>query len=51
MAAGRSLLVSLWNSRKPSDEDEPLDDILNSVRPGDGKLEVWAYVEEGMTGW
>ena len=45
------LFVSLWNSRKPSDEDEPLDDILNSVRPGDGKLEVWAYVEEGMTGW
>ncbi len=45
------LFVSLWRSRSTSDEIEPLDDIVNTVRFGDGKLEVHAYVEEGMTGW
>ena len=45
------LFVSLWRSRSASDEEEPVEDIVNSVHPGDGKLEVWAYVEEGMTGW
>lgn len=45
------LFVSLWRSRSPLDEDEPMEEIVNTVDFGDGKLEVWAYVEEGMTGW
>ena len=45
------LFVFLWKSRKPSGEDEPVEDIVDIVRPGDGKLEVRAYVEEGMAGW
>ena len=45
------LFVSLWRSRSAPDEDEPVEDIVDTVHPGDGKLEVWAYVDEGMTGW
>ena len=45
------LFVSLWRSRSASDEVEPVEDIVDSVRFGNGKLEVWAYVDEGMTGW
>lgn len=46
-----ALFVSLWRSRTPPDEHEPAEDILAPGRPGDGKREVRAYVEEGMTGW
>ncbi len=45
------LFVSLWRSRNASDEKELLNDIVNTVRFGDGKLDVHAYVEEGMMGW
>ena len=45
------LFVSIWRSRTASGDDEPLEDIVNTVRFGDGKLEVWAYVDEGMTAW
>ena len=45
------LFVSLWRTRSASDEDEPVENIVDSVHPGDGKLKVWAYVEEGMRGW
>lgn len=46
-----ALFVSLWRSRTPPDEHEPAEDILGPGRPGDGKREVRAYVEEGMRGW
>lgn len=45
------LFVSLWRSRGASDEDGPVEDIVDTVHPGDGKLEVLAYVDGGMTGW
>lgn len=45
------LFVSLWESRMLADEAEPLENILNSGYFGDGKLEVWTYVDEGMSGW
>ena len=45
------LFAALWNSRKPSDESEPSEGILDSVNPGDGKREVRSYVENGMTEW
>lgn len=46
------LFVSLWNSRFTLDEIEPKLEIVNYLRPGDdGKLEVWAYVENGMKDW
>lgn len=45
------LFVSLWNSRVPLDEIESVQDVVNSVDGDDGKLEVWSYVQEGMTSW
>ena len=45
------LFVSLWRSRSTSDEVAPAEDIADSVRLGDGKPEVRAYVEQGMSGW
>ena len=45
------LFVSIWNSRLRVDNIEPLENVVNSTYPGDGKFEVWMYVEEGMTGW
>ncbi len=45
------LFESLWNSRFQPDEIDPLSEIVNFPRPGDGKLEIWSYVEEGMAGW
>ena len=47
----KGLFVSLWNSRVPLHEIEPVQDVVNAVDAGDGKLEVWSYVQEGMTGW
>ena len=45
------LFVSIWNSRVPLDEIEPLQDAVDSTYLGDGKLAVLSYVENGMTGW
>lgn len=45
------LFAALWNSRTPREESEPAEKILDSARPGDGRREVMAYVENGMTGW
>ena len=45
------LFVSIWRSRTVSGEDESLEEIVNTFRFGDGKLEVWRYVEEGMKSW
>ena len=45
------LFVSIWNSRLPLDKIEPVDAIVNSTYWGDGKHEVWMYVESGMKGW
>ena len=45
------LFVCLWNSRMPSDEIEPFEVVVDSVRSQDGKVGVWAYVEERMVGW
>lgn len=45
------LFVSLWNSRLHVDDIEPAESVVNSTYPGDGKAEVWMYVEEGMAGW
>ena len=45
------LFVSLCNSRVPLDEIEPVQDVVNAGDTDDGKLEVWSYVQEGMTGW
>ena len=43
------LFVSIWNSRLPSDYKESPRDAINSVRGGDGKVEVWSYIEGGMS--
>ena len=43
------LFVSMWNSRWPLEEVEPVENVLNSATPE--KLEVWSYVKEGMEGW
>ena len=43
------LFVSLWNSRRR--EPETPDRVVNTVEWGDGKPEVWAYVQGGMRGW
>ena len=45
------LFVSIWNSRLPLDQVEPPENVVNTGYQGDGKLEVWTYVEEGMTSW
>lgn len=45
------LFAALWNSTSPPDEAESLEDILDSIAPGDGKPEILAYVENGMTEW
>ena len=45
------LFVSIWNSRVPLDEIEPLQNVVESTSLGDGKLEVWSYVGDGMTDW
>ena len=45
------LFVSIWNSRLLLDQVEPPENVVNTGYQGDGKLEVWTYVEEGMTGW
>lgn len=45
------LFAALWNSRNPPDESESGDVILAAARPGDGKLEVMSYVENGMAEW
>ena len=45
------LFASLWKSRTLSNEDESLEEIVNAFSFGDGKLEVWMYVEEGMKDW
>lgn len=45
------LFVSLWNSRVSPDDAEPFETVVDSMRPQDGKVEVWAYVEEQMVGW
>ena len=46
-----ALFVSLWNSRVPPEDAEPVESVVDSGHFGDGKLEVWAYVEERMQGW
>lgn len=45
------LFVSLWNSRVLPDDVEPFEGVVDSMRAQDGKVEVWAYVEEGMESW
>ena len=45
------LFVSLWNSRVSPDDVEPFETVVDSMRPQDGKVQVWAYVEERMVGW
>ena len=45
------LFVSLWNSRVSPDDVEPFESVVDSMRPQDGKTQVWAYVEERMDGW
>ena len=45
------LFESIWNSRVPLDEIENLQDVVDDTELGDGKPEVWAYVENGMKGW
>ena len=45
------LFVSIWNSRLPPDKIESVDAIVNSTYWGDGKHEVWMYVESGMKDW
>ena len=46
-----ALFVSLWNSRVPPEYAEPVESVVDSGHFGDGKPEVWAYVEERMQGW
>ena len=45
------LFLSMWNLRGLLEEVEPVENVVDSVSPGDGKLEVWNYVEEGMESW
>ena len=45
------LFVSIWNSRLPLDKIEPVDAVVNSTCWGDGKQEVWMYMESGMKDW
>lgn len=45
------LFVSLWNSRFSADDAESFEEVVNSGHFGDGKPEVWAYVEERMQAW
>ena len=46
-----ALFVSLWNSRVSPEDAEPVESVVDSGHFGDGKPEVWAYVEERMQGW
>ena len=48
---GVELFVSLWNSRMSPDNVEPFEAVVDSMRPQDGKVQVWTYVEERMVGW
>ena len=45
------LFASLWNSRFPPDKEEPLEDVVDPTQYLGEKVEIWAYVEEGMIGW
>ena len=45
------LFVSIWNSRFPSGHKESPQDVINSVYGGDGKVEIWSYIEGGMSEW
>ena len=46
--SNEELFVSWWNSRLALDEDNSYGDIFAAAEPGDGTLEVWGYVQNGM---
>lgn len=45
------LFHSLWNSRREAVNAETVEEAVNEVSPGDGKVEVWSYVQGGMRDW
>lgn len=45
------LFVAIWNSRFAPEAQLPSDEVVNSVDWGDGKVEVWEYVRNGMSSW
>lgn len=45
------LFVSWWNSRLTSDESNSFRSIIASADPGNGTLEAWSYVQNGMEGF
>ena len=45
------LFVALWNSRREAQHSESVEEAVNAVSPGDGKVEVWSYVQGGMRDW
>ena len=42
------LFVSIWNSKREPAQAESPERAVNVVSPGDGKVEVWSYVQGGM---
>ncbi|MDE0694444.1 MAG: hypothetical protein OXH76_01255 [Boseongicola sp.] len=46
-----ALFVSLWNSRVPPEDAEPVESVVDPGQMPHEKLDVWAYVEERMQGW
>ena len=51
MPMGSEICHGLWTSRVSPDDVEPFESVVDSMRLQDGKVQVWAYVEERMEGW
>ena len=45
------LFVSLWNSRREPENAESVEEAVGGASGGDGKVEVWSYVQGGMRDW